>query len=77
MEDGKIPPDSAAYSAFGMASSLFREVYFDPVTRVRRGDVFTQSGSQPWKWYAQDPYRKDLGNSSTASERRYELDLIT
>src|ERR1700733_8687914 len=67
MHGNEVPADEIYDITFQMGKSLFREVYFDPVTRVRRGDVFTQSGNQPSHWYAQDPFRKDLGNAATAS----------
>lgn len=43
------------------APVLFREDSFDPVTRIRRGRVFTFYGSsQPVEWDIQDPLRNDL-----------------
>ncbi|MDP1580962.1 MAG: hypothetical protein Q8M02_11830 [Candidatus Didemnitutus sp.] len=78
-----LTPFRLANSAEGEALVLnyprriFREVYFDPVTRVRRGDVFASDGSQSARWYVQDPYRKDLGNASTVGESRYETEMIS
>lgn len=62
---------------FNFSRRIFREVYFDPVTRVRRGDVFSMDGGQPARWFVQDPYRKDLGNACTVSESRYETEMIS
>ncbi|MDB6095538.1 MAG: hypothetical protein JWM32_3100 [Verrucomicrobia bacterium] len=75
--NGEIRADEANDMTFHLAKRVFREIYFDPVTRVRRGDVFLMEGNQPGRWLAQDPYRKDLGNAFKAEGSRYHLELIT
>lgn len=35
------------------AKMVFREDFFDPVTRIRRGRLYTNPGSQPQPWYVQ------------------------
>lgn len=45
----------------GLAVEIFREDSFDPVTRIRRGRVYTRRyTNQPGRWRVQDPFRTDL-----------------
>jgi hypothetical protein len=44
----------------GLASIVFREDSFDPVTKIRRGRVYRLNDSQPVTWRVHDPARKDL-----------------
>jgi hypothetical protein len=74
---GDVPSDEIGPTTFHLAKRIFKEVYFDPVTRLRRGEVFSQEGAQPARWLAQDPYRKDLGNAFKADGSRYNLELVT
>jgi HEPN domain-containing protein len=45
----RICPDSL--DTHGMPKMLFREDSFDPVTRIRRGRFYKQSGDQPSQWH--------------------------
>lgn len=39
-------------------STIFREDFFDPITRIRRGRVFTlRDTSQPHEWHVHDPLK--------------------
>jgi hypothetical protein len=49
----KWDPNIAKYSP-----ALFREDFFDPITRIRRGRVFVmRQTSQPHTWTVHDPFR--------------------
>ena len=62
--DSKIPVVNAY--AFNLPESIFREIDFDPITKVRRGTVFLmQKPTQPWEWRVQDPLRNDLKRIGT------------
>lgn len=63
--------------AFNLPKRIFKEVFFDPITRVRRGEVYAQYPSQPVRWTAQDHYRKDMGNAFIALGSKYLFDLVT
>mgnify|MGYP000029128930 CR=1 FL=1 len=40
---------------------IFREDYFDPITRIRRGRFYSSSNyTQPGNWSINDPHRTDL-----------------
>lgn len=60
----------------GLADMIFREDDFDAVTKIRRGRVFNaKNQSQPWKWYVQDPNRRDLKTTGPAAVQ--QIDLFT
>ena len=44
----------------GLATELFREDDFDPVTKLRRGRVFMLEGHQPQEWRVHDPLLPNL-----------------
>lgn len=43
----------------GQPKQLFREDFYDPISRIRRGRVFLWH-SQEHTWHVQDPFRNDL-----------------
>jgi hypothetical protein len=64
--------------AFGLAEDIFREDDFDPVTKIRRGRVFTMRGlNQPTEWSVQDPFRQDLHIKNWAYGRAQTASLVT
>lgn len=67
------------YYAFSLPDLIFREADFEPVTKVRRGSVYSMQGQQiqPWKWRVQDPLRQDLTTEKWAYGVAQTLDLVT
>lgn len=63
----------------GFAMEIFREESFDPVTKIRRGRVFTRRFQSPMKadWHVQDPLRLDLPTVEWAHGRAQTIGLIT
>lgn len=47
----------------GYPKQIFREDSFDPITRIRRGRVYTWH-SHEHQWFVQDPFRSDLREKS-------------
>lgn len=69
-------PDPNAPGAPLPGSMVFREWSFDPITRVRRGDVFVLEGG-PRQWFVHDPLRRDGGNAMMGLGGRFEERLHT
>lgn len=62
----------------GHAKLLFREDYFDPVTRVRRGRFYTRNDSQPHEWLvpphpALPDERRQAGQDARLRKRLYSF----
>lgn len=54
--------------------TLFREDFFDPITRVRRGRIFVlRSPSQPVTWTVYDPFRPRPQLNTMNREERVQL----
>jgi len=49
--DGNLAPIVSRYAPY--PETLFREDSFDPISKIRRGRVFTMGPSQPAGWYLQ------------------------
>lgn len=73
--NGEIPKYELGH--FNFPKRIFKELYFDPVSRLRRGEVYVQIDQNPFAWTAQDHYRTDLGNAYIPLGSKYRLDLIT
>lgn len=76
--DSNISPVNAY--AFNFPDVVFCEEDFDPITKIRRGLVFSmRNQSQPWDWHVQDPQRQDLerigvgGNAGRTSAQKVSL----
>jgi hypothetical protein len=71
-------PLEQVQKCFNLPKRVFCEELFDPSTRIRRGIVYTQDGSQPCDWSVQDPFRHDLSNAQYGGKNsRYEISLIS
>lgn len=75
LSDGKIPQINYYYE--GLATELFREDDFDPVTKLRRGRVFKFGFSQPREWHVFDPHRQALPVVKWAHGTAQEISLPT
>jgi hypothetical protein len=65
-------------SATEFAEELFREDSFDPITRIRRGRIFSRKGqNQPWRWRVQDPLRDDLPREGWSRGTAQCIELTT
>ena len=73
--DGVKPIDNIN----GYSAEIFREESFDPITKIRRGRVFTRRFQSPMKvdWHVQDPFRLDLPVVDWAHGRAQAIGLIT
>lgn len=60
----------------GYKGHVFRELSFDPITKVRRGIVYKLNENQPVTWRVHDPSRKDIELSSWGSGGAQKLDAI-
>ena len=60
----EIPPLATIYSNY--PETIFREDSFDPVSKIRRGRVFTAKGlGQPMTWFI---YQHPLGNTGSQKQ---------
>lgn len=59
----------------GPASLVFREDFFDPVTRIRRGRFYVGPGQQPQNWYVQQhpAFVDEVGSRDTQGYIRKSL----
>lgn len=55
--------DLPSSADLGHAKLVFREDYFDPVTRIRRGRFYVNPGMQPQEWHVQThpAFREEVG----------------
>lgn len=75
LSDGKVPPIN--HYGDGLATELFREDDFDPVTKLRRGRVFKFGFSHLRQWHVFDPYRQTLPVVQWAKGIAQEISLPT
>lgn len=63
----------------GYSAEIFREEFFDPITKVRRGRVFTRryQNSYQLDWRVQDPWRTDLPTERWAGGTAQKVNLLT
>lgn len=55
--------DLPSASDLGRAKLVFREDFFDPVTRIRRGRFYVNPGAQPQEWHVQThpAFKEEVG----------------
>jgi hypothetical protein len=76
VEVGKIP-DLTVFSD-GLSFEVFREDDFDPVTKLRRGRVFSSRHySQPGDWYVHDPHQQSLPEVQWGNGVAQKTSLVT
>jgi hypothetical protein len=62
----------------GLATMIFREDDFDPVTKIRRGRVFTlEGGGQPREWQVNDPHLSTLPKTTWGHGMAQTIRLVT
>ncbi len=61
----------------GYPKNVFKEDFFDPITKIRRGRIFSAEGNQSQKWYVHHPARQDLEQVSCRNGTAQQIDLIT
>jgi hypothetical protein len=63
----------------GYFAEIFREESFDPITRIRRGRVFTRRSRTAYQedWRVQDPWRTDLPSEKWARGTALKIKLLT
>lgn len=63
----------------GYSAEIFREESFDPITRIRRGRVFTRRSRTAYQedWRVQDPWRTDLPSEKWAHGTALKINLLT
>lgn len=69
--------ETKVQDVLGFPRLIFREDTFDPVTKIRRGRVYSASGHQPQDWFVQDSRRSDLEQVSWGKGIAQKVSLIT
>lgn len=59
------------------AKTVFKEDFFDPITKVRRGRVYKKQTSQTQLWSVHDPNRNDLKVVKWRDGTAQKIELIT
>lgn len=73
----EFPSSNNHHIVAAPARTIFREDSFDPVTRIRRGRVFSlYSGNQPSTWHVHDPIRNDLKHETWARGTAQTIDRV-
>lgn len=60
----------------GLPEWMFREDFFDPITKIRRGRVYQAQGNQPYTWHIQDNGRKDLSHENWNLGTAQKTDVV-
>ena len=63
--------------ACGLPGHIFREDFFDPITKIRRGRVYRAGGTQPVDWRVQDQRRSDLKLENWADGTAQKIELVS
>jgi hypothetical protein len=63
--------------ALGLPNHIFREDFFDPITKVRRGRIYRAGGNQPVEWRVQDSRRSDLKLENWSDGTAQKVELIS
>lgn len=61
----------------GYPQSIFKEDFFDPITKIRRGRIFNAESTQPRNWYVHHPARQDLRKVDCRYGTAQQIELIT
>lgn len=69
--------DADVKETLGYPQSVFKEDFFDPITKIRRGRIFNAGGNQPQNWYVHHPARQDLIKVNCRNGTAQQIELIT
>jgi len=61
----------------GYPKHIFKEDFFDPITKIRRGRIFSAEGNQPQDWYVHHPARQDLKEVNCRDGVAQRVGLLT
>jgi hypothetical protein len=74
--DGEVTDVYSGETLGGLPKRIFREDFFDPITKIRRGRVYQAHGNQPYTWHIQDNGRNDLASESWSSGTAQKTDVV-
>lgn len=74
--DGEVAIDYSKTTQGNMPEWVFREDFFDPITKIRRGRVYQAQGNQPYTWHIQDNGRQDLAHENWNLGTAQKTDVV-
>jgi hypothetical protein len=74
--DGEVASEYSRKTQGDFPEWIFREDYFDPITKIRRGRVYQAHGHQPYTWHVQDNGRNDLPTESWSGGTAQKTDVV-
>jgi hypothetical protein len=74
--DGEVIDEYSSKIQGGLPKWIFREDFFDSITKIRRGRVYKAQDNQPHTWHIQDNGRSDLASESWSSGTAQKTDVV-
>jgi hypothetical protein len=74
--DGEVATDYSKTTLGNLPEWVFREDFFDPITKIRRGRVYQAQGNQPYTWHIQDNGRQDLAHENWNLGTAQKTDVV-